>query len=69
MTQQICKNRTLATYKVGQAAEESGCYICAPCGYKKYFVAGERFTSCLRCFGKGQQFKKGLELWESVEEN
>lgn len=69
MVNQICKNRTIATYKVGQIAEESGYYICVPCGYKKYFAAGRRFTSCLKCFGKGQRLKKGLELWERIDEN
>lgn len=67
MTNQISKNREIATYKVGQTAEESGCYICVPCGYKRYFTAGERFTNCLKCFGKGQRFKKGLELWEKID--
>lgn len=69
MTSQISKIKELATYKVGQVVEESGYYICVPCGYKRRFVAGERFKSCLKCFGKGQRLKKGLELWERINEN
>lgn len=69
MPSHICKDSSLATYKVGQIAEESGYYICVPCGYKRRFVAGERFTSCLKCFGKGQRLKKGLELWEKIYES
>lgn len=55
------------TYKVGDVASEDGWYICVPCGTKKYFKAGMRFTDCLKCFGKQKRlFRKGLELWEKI---
>jgi len=68
MFEKISKNRTLATYKVGDLVKENGCYICVPCGYKKYLTIGMNFPDCLKCMGK-RWFKKGLETWEKVYED
>lgn len=68
MLPQISKTITLATYQVGSAVEESGCYICVPCGYKKYLSKGSRFPRCLKCMGKREEFIRGLELWERYHE-
>lgn len=59
------KNSDGLIYKVGVVVPEDGYYVCAPCGNKKFFKAGMRFTSCLKCLGKERRlFRKGLELWE-----
>lgn len=52
-------------YKVGMTVKEDGYYVCTPCGYRRYFVSGMRFPSCLRCMRK--MFKRGLELWERIQ--
>lgn len=36
-------------YHVGDHAPEEGEYVCVPCGYRKRFGAGERFTECVSC--------------------
>ena len=55
------------TYEVGTVVEESGWYICVPCGYKKHLRKGDRFSSCMKCLGKEENnFKRGLERWERV---
>ncbi len=53
-------------YKVGDTVDEEGCYMCVPCGSKKYLHAGERFPSCLHCMREREKkmFKRGQELWE-----
>ncbi len=57
------------TYKIGTVVEEDGYYICVPCGSKRYFKKGSRFSSCLSCVEKKDKkmFKRGLELWEKVQ--
>jgi hypothetical protein len=61
----------LTGFKVGEAVQKAGIYICVPCGYKKKYKAGERFARCLSCMrGKqyeGDDFFHDLELWEPVE--
>ena len=53
-------------YKVGDVVDEDGCYVCVPCGGKKYLRTGERFPSCLHCMRvkDRKMFKRGQELWE-----
>lgn len=55
-------------YEVGDIVPEDGYYACVPCGDRKFFKSGVRFTGCLTCFGRGRrEFQKGLELWEKIE--
>jgi hypothetical protein len=63
------KHKNIDTYKVGSAVLEDGHYICVPCGMKKYFKAGERFTNCVKCLGKSRKmFRKNMELWEKASD-
>lgn len=62
-------NMETITYKVGSVVPDDGEYVCVPCGTKKFMKAGERFGSCLRCFGSEWRiFRKGLEIWEKIHE-
>lgn len=63
--------RTPIIFDAGSTVTESGYYVCVPCGDKRYFKAGSRFTACLKCFGKNRRrgLTKGLELWEKINEN
>lgn len=60
------------TYNKGDAVEESGNYICVPCGYHRFFRKGEQFTECMSCLSGTinghEEFAEGLELWEKMQE-
>lgn len=36
-------------YKIGERVKIKGLYVCVPCGYKKLFKKGDRFTACTNC--------------------
>lgn len=40
---------TETLYKIGDIVQQSGMYVCVPCGYMQYFEAGSVFTYCLAC--------------------
>lgn len=58
------------TFNKGDAVPQTGQYVCAPCGFKKDFSKGEKFTECISCFSgtpEGhEEYAEGLELWEKV---
>lgn len=58
------------TYNRGDPVEDSGEYVCVPCGYHRYFREGEQFTECLSCLSGSkdghEDFAAGLELWEKA---
>jgi len=58
------------TYNIGCVVPCSGFYVCVPCGYKKYFERGGKFTRCFGCLenkkNEGDHYFKDLGLWELV---
>ncbi len=60
------------TYNKGDVVNESGNYICVPCGYHRFFRQGEQFTECMSCLSGTlnghEEFAAGLELWEKMTE-
>ncbi len=61
---------TSAVFAVGDSVEESGVYICVPCGDKHRLDQGAVFPSCLGCVNERDKntLTKGLELWEKIDE-
>jgi hypothetical protein len=54
------------TYGVGEEVEESGHYVCVPCGYQMHLKKGFSFPKCINCLDSKDKFVKDLELWEKI---
>ena len=54
------------SYSAGTIVEESGNYICVPCGHKIYLEKGDKFPSCVECIKKQDIMNQERGLWEKV---
>lgn len=60
-----------AVASFGDTVEQSGVYVCVPCGHRQWYNKGDMFSSCLICSvqpfeAHTEEYVEGLELWERV---
>jgi len=65
-------NDTTSTHNRGDVVEREGTYVCVPCGYRRHFRHGDRFTECMSCLAGTkdghEDYIEGLELWEKAKD-
>lgn len=60
------------TYNRDDIVQEDGDYVCVPCGYRRHYVKGEKFSECMSCLAGTkdghEDYAEGLELWEKTSD-
>lgn len=62
-------------FNKGERVENSGKYVCVPCGYHHEYKAGELFGECTSCLTNNKDKEEELEdiegsgMWEKQEED
>ncbi|MCH7492013.1 hypothetical protein IID19_00265 [Patescibacteria group bacterium] len=59
-------------YNKEDVVPQEGNYVCSPCGFRKHYKVGDKFSECTSCLSGTEEgdeaYVAGTGLWEKVSE-